>query len=672
MELKLSNAFSSKENIAELFRRMYNNGTHIAAINKLKAATDKTDIATILCGNLLPFHNDKILDYSEDEKNKLVSVIFDVEGGRNLLIKEVASRIAMTHKQTGIGTDFEITLTVTEQQLARYFKFNLMPKLFIFDGNVFLGQSSHFMQIGTFSDTTIDAYTETYFVDADGIVNIKITKTDNKIVCNNEIMNEGITEGLKDAIISFTTSSNRIKLPFNKNILPPKKNKANTHIYFHKDSMYLVDVNELVILTSSKISADIGDMFIVMATEKMNLFDPDSTFIVHTSIENFETVFETDGIIVTPFTIIDAITENIKSIHDKKLSTGGDSFTIRGKSEIKRIENFVSSNMTKLSTLKSFRIVFISDNKLTVYNDSLMPCTIPVEYGDEIVTDGDGFLSNLKIANEYVEIYPDGSLTSDVVEISNIAANDYPEIPNNTLTDRKFYGTLTAADIKSLKEATKFATKNDKFRPVLNGVFIDSEYNKIVAADGFAIYTNSLSETSNITGSINIPTNVVNGLPIADCDIYGQKDGHNFTFNFGSGESISFNAISGKYPAWNNIIPAGSNDATIIFPIDLYINLAKKHRINTASVAKKTYLTITDKKFYFSAEYGDQISAALFHSTSGNLSDGLEFNFGCSAVNKLISAAKAHKEKTMNIKTYFKSKIVTVEIDNIKMVMSSK
>lgn len=136
--------------------------------------------------------------------------------------------------------------------------------------------------------------------------------------------------------------------------------------------------------------------------------------------------------------------------------------------------------------------------------------------------------------------------------------NEFPIIKETNVA----LESICAYDINLIKEAVAFSA-DDELRPVMNGVFVDTE--NIVATDSYKLTYNKRKCAG--TKTFIIPKKTIKLFnPKNDYSVFTDEKSQNYRFVDSNGAEIIFRCVEGKYPAYRNVIP-NVNTANYVFKI---------------------------------------------------------------------------------------------------------
>ncbi len=152
------------------------------------------------------------------------------------------------------------------------------------------------------------------------------------------------------------------------------------------------------------------------------------------------------------------------------------------------------------------------------------------------------------------------------------SGQSYPAV--QALSEDKNTLTIDADTLETGISKTLFATADDELRPVMNGVFINIEPEKVtfVATDAHKLVRYSADVTSAQAASFILPKKPANLLKTTlmkeSGDITAEFDTKNAQFTIGSYTMVC-RLIEGNYPNYNAVIPAANPNRVIVDRVEL-------------------------------------------------------------------------------------------------------
>lgn len=191
-------------------------------------------------------------------------------------------------------------------------------------------------------------------------------------------------------------------------------------------------------------------------------------------------------------------------------------------------------------------------------------------------------------------------------------ATDFPKIPNSI--DKENSLSLNTDQFSKALNRTMFATSIDETRPVLTGVYLifEKERIQVVATDGFRLSRYILNVENKKEEKVVVPKNVLS-------EILRAGEGVNeFLFNISQSDKqvlfeigdtvISSRLIEGDYPDFEKIIPKKGNVEILLDKEELLraVKLASVFARESANVVKIKVLKDKIKVFAESSQSGSQ------------------------------------------------------------------
>jgi DNA polymerase-3 subunit beta len=156
--------------------------------------------------------------------------------------------------------------------------------------------------------------------------------------------------------------------------------------------------------------------------------------------------------------------------------------------------------------------------------------------------------------------------------IPGTSGHSYPAV--QPLADDHNTLTLNADTLEEGIAKTIFATADDELRPVMNGVFINIEPEKVtfVGTDAHKLVRYSADVTSAQAASFILPKKPANLLKATlakeSGDITAEFDTKNVVFHIGSYTRVC-RLIEGNYPNYNAVIPAANPNHVVVDRVEL-------------------------------------------------------------------------------------------------------
>ena len=203
--------------------------------------------------------------------------------------------------------------------------------------------------------------------------------------------------------------------------------------------------------------------------------------------------------------------------------------------------------------------------------------------------------------------------------IPGTSGQSYPAV--QPLDDDKNSLTLDADLLENGISKTLFATADDELRPVMNGVFINIEPEKVtfVATDAHKLVRYSSALASGQTASFILPKKPANLLKATLAketgEITAEFDSKNVVFAIGTYTMVC-RLIEGNYPNYNAVIPAANPNRVIVDRIELLngirrVAVCSNQATNLIKLEIKTnHIDLLAQDLDFSVSAREAVSAA--------------------------------------------------------------
>ncbi len=188
--------------------------------------------------------------------------------------------------------------------------------------------------------------------------------------------------------------------------------------------------------------------------------------------------------------------------------------------------------------------------------------------------------------------------------IPGTSGQSYPAL--QALADDRHALTLDAGMLESGISKTLFATADDELRPVMNGVFINIEPEKVtfVATDAHKLVRYSSALESGQTASFILPKKpanlLKNTLAKETGKITAEFDTKNVVFNIGSYMMVC-RLIEGNYPNYNAVIPANNPNKVIVDRTE-FLNAIKRVAVCSNQATNLIKLDISNNLISLTAQ----------------------------------------------------------------------
>ncbi len=186
------------------------------------------------------------------------------------------------------------------------------------------------------------------------------------------------------------------------------------------------------------------------------------------------------------------------------------------------------------------------------------------------------------------------------------SGEDYPELP--VLQEENSHSLKLSSELLSTGiTKTIFATADDELRPVMNGVFMDIEEERItfVASDSHKLVRYRRSDVNTGINTKFIlpkkPANLLKGLlPSDDTEVDMQIDANNAFFTI-NGWQLICRLVEGEYPSYGSVIPEESPYKVVIDRVQLN-NTIKRVAVFSNQASNLVKLKLTSNEMTVSAQ----------------------------------------------------------------------
>jgi DNA polymerase-3 subunit beta len=186
------------------------------------------------------------------------------------------------------------------------------------------------------------------------------------------------------------------------------------------------------------------------------------------------------------------------------------------------------------------------------------------------------------------------------------SGEEYPELP--VLQEENSHSLKLNSELLSTGiTKTIFATADDELRPVMNGIFMDIEADKItfVASDSHKLVRYRRSGVnSGVTTKFILPkkpANLLKGLlPSDDTEVSMQIDSNNAFFTI-NGWQLICRLVEGEYPSYGSVIPEESPYKVVIDRVQLN-NTIKRVAVFSNQASNLVKLKLTSNEMTVSAQ----------------------------------------------------------------------
>ena len=185
-------------------------------------------------------------------------------------------------------------------------------------------------------------------------------------------------------------------------------------------------------------------------------------------------------------------------------------------------------------------------------------------------------------------------------------ANPVSYPTNKTLAEDKTEVTMDVDTLVNGINKTIFATADDDFKPMMNGVFFNIEQNGItyVATDGHKLVKFTTEHNGENAASFILPKKPANLLKTMllkeEEDVTVSFDKSNAVFTL-KNYILICRLIEGDYPNYNAVIPAGNPNKILIDRIE-FLNGIKRVAVCANSATNLIRLDVADNKLTLTAQ----------------------------------------------------------------------
>lgn len=251
-----------------------------------------------------------------------------------------------------------------------------------------------------------------------------------------------------------------------------------------------------------------------------------------------------------------------------------------------------------------------------------------------------------KLLTDSLKEFPDQPLTFEVksetsVEISwatgvsqfpYFPADDYPKIPLKAETSESVE--IPSEILLNGINSTIYATADEEFRPVMNGIFfdLDTEGITLVASDAHKLVCYSTTEARAMQKSCFIlhkkPAGILKGLLGKSSEpVNVSYDSKNAFFEF-KDTILVCRLIEGKYPAYRSVIPTNNPN---VLTIDRTMLLNSVRRVAVCSDQATSQIKLSLKTNEISISAQDLGFSTSAHERMTCLYDGADLEIGFKA-----------------------------------------
>ncbi len=196
-------------------------------------------------------------------------------------------------------------------------------------------------------------------------------------------------------------------------------------------------------------------------------------------------------------------------------------------------------------------------------------------------------------------IWPSGSLS-----IPGASAVSYPAIPQ--LSAEKKELTMDVDMLVNGINKTIFATTDDDFKPVLNGIYINIEPQKLtfVGTDAHKLVRYEVENEQSIEASFILPkkpANLLKNVLLKEDDAIDVAfDAKNAVFHLKS-HTLVCRLIEGSYPNYNAVIPQANPNKLLVDRIEL-LNGIKRVAVCSNPTTNLIHMSIADNRITLKAQ----------------------------------------------------------------------
>jgi len=241
------------------------------------------------------------------------------------------------------------------------------------------------------------------------------------------------------------------------------------------------------------------------------------------------------------------------------------------------------SSTTPLPVLGGIKIVVTNESLILISSDSNISIktainnndtsTLVIEESGEVVIDAKYLLEIVrKIDSNFINVeIIDGTLVkifggSSEFKINGMKAFEYPEISFDLSNENPFK--LSTAVFSQLIDETSFACSDKETRPVLTGVNLKAEDNKLFvnATDSYRLASKTVNLDTNLNFNITVPAKYLNDITHSLTNIEEVTiviDNQKISFVFGN-TVISTRLLDDAFPDTNRLIPTNFTQTLLV------------------------------------------------------------------------------------------------------------
>lgn len=257
-----------------------------------------------------------------------------------------------------------------------------------------------------------------------------------------------------------------------------------------------------------------------------------------------------------------------------------------------------------------------------------------------------------RLMQDLVSSLPDGVIELNLEEtklqvttdkyqstVNGIVADDFPSMP--AIKDGKAWSVKSGLFKKALQQVV-FAASNDETRPVLTGVLIQTQNDKLhmAATDSYRLAEKQLGANKQAVNLL-VPASSMNDLlrvlDDEDQDVKITSDNQQVLFQVGDIELVT-RLVDGKYPDYHKLIPSAFATSAVLKRADL-VNITKVSSLFARESAGSVNIEIDSKakqiSIHSTASQLGENTASAPAKTSGSGSITLNSRYLLDALNVL-------------------------------------
>lgn len=217
--------------------------------------------------------------------------------------------------------------------------------------------------------------------------------------------------------------------------------------------------------------------------------------------------------------------------------------------------------------------------------------TVPARLMQEFISSLPSGVINLELTDNKLHITTDKYKST----INGVPAEEFPVMP--AIQDGTLL-TLGAKDLRKALQQVIFAASGDEARPVLTGVYINSQKDALylAATDSYRLAEKKLASVSE-SAALLVPSSALNDLLRILADVQGDvevtNDGQQARFVVDEVELVT-RLIEGKYPDYQKLIPSEFTTTAVLSRED-FINITKVSSLFARESAGSVTLQVSEK-----------------------------------------------------------------------------